>query len=212
MLFPALYKHSRRKNRTVCEALEQNKWIADVDYSLTPGLITEFVSLWMMLDGTTLSHDREDRIVWLHTSDGQYSAKSAYKLHFHGLTASATATLTWKTKAPPKCRFFCWLLLQNRIWTAARLQLRHWPNEYFCQLCLRNLETASHLFLECPVTKTIWHRVAEKIHAPCLSPANWDSGSELNEWCLLMLERSPVATRAGTASFIMLVFWEIWRE
>jgi hypothetical protein len=29
--------------------------------------------------------------------------------------------ITWQTKAPLKCRFFVWLMLQNRVWMAARL-------------------------------------------------------------------------------------------
>jgi hypothetical protein len=46
MLYPALFNHSKRKNRSVKEALTDNKWIDDVDYSLTEHLIAEFVALW----------------------------------------------------------------------------------------------------------------------------------------------------------------------
>jgi hypothetical protein len=34
-LYPALFSHSRRKNKSVKEALTNNKWIIDVDYSMT---------------------------------------------------------------------------------------------------------------------------------------------------------------------------------
>jgi len=84
-----------------------------------------------------------------------------------------TAENTWRTKAPPKCRFFTWLMLQNRIWTAARLQLRGWPNEYFCPLCIRNQETVSHLFQECCFSKMIWDKVGSWIAAMALRPDNW---------------------------------------
>jgi len=41
-LYPALYKHSKRKNRTVSDALTDNKWIRDVDYDMTERVIGEF--------------------------------------------------------------------------------------------------------------------------------------------------------------------------
>lgn len=133
-------------------------------------IIREFLALWERPEDIELIDDQDDRIVWLLTSDGQYSAKSAYAVQFEGMSKCATAELTWKTKAPPKCRFFIWLLLKNRIWTAARLQLRQWPNEYFCQLCYRSLETSVHLFIECPVTRSIWDRIATWVDVPCFSP------------------------------------------
>jgi hypothetical protein len=123
-LYPALFSHSRRKNRSVKEALTDNKWIIDVDYSMTEQLISEFVVLWGRLQEVELIPTQEDRITWLHTSDGRYTARSAYELQFIGSIASATAGISWRTKAPLKCHFFVWLMLQNRIWTAARLQLR----------------------------------------------------------------------------------------
>ena len=43
-------------------------------------------------------------------------------------------------------KMFMWLLHNNQLWcNNDRLQKRGWPNGYFCQLCLRNLETSMHL-------------------------------------------------------------------
>ena len=44
---------------------------------------------------------------------------------------------------------------QDRIWTAARLQLWGWRNNYFCALCERLLETSLHLFIECPYSRKV---------------------------------------------------------
>jgi len=148
-LYPALYKHNKRKNRTVKDAVIGNKWIQDIDYNMTVTLLTQFIALWQRLQPITLRPEEKDSITWRQTADGQYSAKWAYQLQFIGKTQSMTANITWATKAPPKCRFFIWLMLQNRVWTAARLLLREWPNEYFCPLCVRNLETIFHLLQEC---------------------------------------------------------------
>jgi hypothetical protein len=212
VLYPALYKHSKRKNRSVLDAMTQNRWIRDIDYNMTQQLIAEFIDLWQRVHDVVLVESQEDRIVWMHTGDGQYSAKSAYDLQMEGATRCKTAKLTWKTKAPPKCKFFLWLLMQGRIWMAARLQLRGWPNEYFCQLCIRNLETAAHLFMECCVVKSIWERVAYWVRAPNLAPGNWAHTDNLQEWVLNMADVQPKTVKEGIKSLLMLVIWEIWRE
>lgn len=76
-LFPALFQHSKRKNRTVKDALTDSKWVRDVDHNMSAQIIGEFVDLWVRIQDTQLLPAQEDRITWLHTSDGQYTAKSA---------------------------------------------------------------------------------------------------------------------------------------
>lgn len=140
------------------------------------------MSLWIRLQGVAVQPTQEDKITWLHTVDGQYTARSAYKIQFLGMTSSMIAETTWKTKAPPKCRFFTWLMLQNCIWTAARLMLRQWPNGYFCQLCVRNLETTSHLFQECGYSRNVWDKVGSWIGAAAIRPTNWTPTQDLGQW------------------------------
>ena len=43
--------------------------------------------------------------------------------------------------------------------TVHMLQWREWVNNYFCALRERNLETAFHLCVERPVTRTIWEAI-----------------------------------------------------
>uniref|UniRef100_A0A452ZDX2 Uncharacterized protein n=1 Tax=Aegilops tauschii subsp. strangulata TaxID=200361 RepID=A0A452ZDX2_AEGTS len=50
--------------------------------------IREFFTLWMLLDDVHLEEHREDDITWKHSNDGMYSAASAYKAQFLGLTLS----------------------------------------------------------------------------------------------------------------------------
>ena len=48
-LYLALFKHSKRENKTVSDALADDKWISDVDYSMTEWVVEEFISLWTCL-------------------------------------------------------------------------------------------------------------------------------------------------------------------
>jgi hypothetical protein len=117
-LYPTLFRHSRRKNRTVKDAITSDKWVSDVDHNMTVQLIEEYLSLWARLQGVILLPQQEDRILWLHTSDCKYTASSAYRIQFAGMVKSMTAVNTWKTKAPPRCQFFTWLMLHNKSWHA----------------------------------------------------------------------------------------------
>ena len=116
--------------------------------------------------------------------------------------------LIWKVWATPRCKFFIWLLLQDRVWTAARLQLRGWENNYFYVLCERNLETAVHLFIECPYARRVWTLVATWSNCTNLQPSSWTDHHDMEEWFMAM-------TNDGTkaAHFLaILTTWDIWKE
>ena len=103
-------------------------------------------------------------------------------------------------------------MLKDRIWIAARLQRRGWPNEYFCQLCIRNLETTQHLFCECHVSRKVWEGIANWIQAPFLLPANWKDSPTMSEWFTDLIAPADPTFRPGLQSMVMLTIWEIWRE
>jgi hypothetical protein len=75
-MFLRLYHHSRRKNRTVAEALTNKTWIADLMHSITPDILAEYVMLWLVIDaaGFDPTDQRQDEIVWMRSASGEYSA------------------------------------------------------------------------------------------------------------------------------------------
>ena len=139
-LFPSLYTHVKRKKRTVREAVFDGKLIQDIAHNLNAEILRDFVELWKLIHTLHLdqSCEQEDTIVWTLESSGEYSAKSAYEIQFCGQTFSNFPKLIWKAWATPRIKFFLWLLLQDRVWTAARLQLRGWENNYF-MLCVKGI-------------------------------------------------------------------------
>lgn len=180
----AVHKHSKRKNRTVREALLNLKWVCDVAYNLNHELLDEYFRLWSAIErvGFDRNATDEDTITWTLESSWEYSAKSAYTIQFAGQITSSHPILIRRVWAPLKCRFFTWLLLQNRLWTAARLQLRGWENNYFCALYERSLETAQHLFFKCPVSREVWQLVASWSGCNRLNPNSWAEAQDVEDW------------------------------
>ena len=93
----------------------------------------------MVLDDLT-----NDRFIWRWTVDEMCSASSAYRAFFIGMTSLRGAKELWKARAPPKCKFFFWLLLHDRLWTAARRKRRGLQDGDVCALCDQEQETAQH--------------------------------------------------------------------
>ena len=201
------------KNCTVQKALDDNFWInhLNLQQGFEVAHIHEFVTLWDLTANTHLDLDTPDSIQWKFTTDGKYSASSAYKMQFEGLTHTNLNASVWKVWAPPKCKFFAWLVLQNRIWTADRLQKRGWPNCGNCPLCNRVQESADHLLYKCRFTIRIWKEILAWCGMTSLTPAEWANEPCINIWWTnLALQKGK--ERKAMASMLMLVSWELWKE
>ena len=78
LLFPLLFKHSKRKNRTVAEALSEEQWIRVVPYDLAVPLLDEFVRLWGLIEDVLFNagNTEADTITWTRTESREYTLHS----------------------------------------------------------------------------------------------------------------------------------------
>jgi hypothetical protein len=114
-------------------------------------------------------------------------------------------------QAPPKCKLFAWLIIQNRVWTADRLQKRGWPSCVLCKLCNQVQESADHLLYKCRFTTRIWIELKEWLGLHDVDPRAWHNRRTVKEWWTKsILQRGQ--SRKAMASLAMLVSWEIWKE
>ena len=78
--------------------------------------------------------------------------------------------MVWKNWAPPKCKLFSWLIIQNRVWTADRLERRGWPNGRLCPLCCCEDETARHLLFTCRFSIRLWGMIKNWLNIGDFNP------------------------------------------
>ena len=119
--------------------------------------------------------------------------------------------MVWKNWAPPKCKLFSWLIIQNRVWTADRLERRGWPNGRLCPLCRREDETARHLLFTCRFSIRLWGMIKNWLNVGDFNPPNWVAFNDVQSWW----EHLAIANgrrRKAIPSLLMLVTWEIWNE
>lgn len=133
LAFPAVFKHSRRKNRTVCAALADDTWIKDLRHGNIMPLLHDILAMARAVRQAVMEarHGEPDEITWSLEASGCYTAKSAYKAQFHGSHTTNFRQIFWDTWAPGKLKIFSWLLYLDRLWCNDRLQRRGWDNNYF---------------------------------------------------------------------------------
>lgn len=79
----------------------------------------------------------------------------------------------WKSKVPPKIKFFMWFLENNTLLTKDNIVRRKWFVDPSCCLCTHN-ETIEHLFFTCPIARMIWGNVVKCLDT-LLIPNNMES-------------------------------------
>jgi hypothetical protein len=110
--------------RVVAEALHNDRWISDIQGSLSVTALVRYVRIWERMQAIVLDHGRDDKFIWKWAGNQQYSSSSAYRAFFHGQCSIPGAKELCNVAVPPRFRFFIWLALLDRCWTSARLQ-RH---------------------------------------------------------------------------------------
>jgi hypothetical protein len=95
--------------------------------------------------------------------------KSAYGAFFLGSIKFGPWRKIWKTWAP-RCKFFIWLVLLGRVWTADRLAKRNLPHPEACPLCDQEVETINHLLVGCAFVREVWTITLQRFGLIHLAP------------------------------------------
>lgn len=177
---PSLFKLTRLKRLTVAQAMDSDRWMTGLHRITSTDQLHEFTALWIRLQGLELTNE-DDQIAWNLNANAKYSSASAYDVQFAGAFSPIDFSKLWRSKAQPKCKMFFWLWLRQRILTDDNLQLRGIDHGDKCSLCDQEQETATHLVLNCPFARSVWHLLAQWANCPGLfvmpmqfeNPAAW---------------------------------------
>ena len=196
--------------RTVLEALANRKWISDIKGALSVGVLVDYLNLWELLSEIVLQPEVEDKHIFSIAADGKYSAKSAYEGLFAGSTSFGLYHLIWKTWAPPKCRFFLWLVANKRCWTADRLAKRGLDHPARCLFCDQEAETIDHILVSCVFTRVFWFTLLKPFGFQSLTPQ--PGHSSFMAWWEQISGLASGIPGKGLNSLVALGAWITWKH
>jgi hypothetical protein len=108
----------------------------------------------------------------------------------------------WKSKCTPTVKFFCWLVLSDRLNSKNMLKRRHFiiNSEYQCLMCTYPLEkTTEHMIFHCPFS----HNCLQVLGM------NWQtSGNRLQ----IFEEGKTRWHKPLFMELFMLASWNIWKQ
>ncbi|KAK0599781.1 hypothetical protein LWI29_008576 [Acer saccharum] len=134
-------------------------------------------------------HSGCDRVIWGWSKCGNFSVKTA----FLGLIEADSLPLwkwsfQWKTRMPPRIRYFLWILLQGKILTNHHRAARGLTSDPSCPRCAAGIEDLSHLVRSCSHTTEIW----KKTLCSCTQSASFQGS--LDDWFFENLRNNNVVS------------------
>lgn len=120
-------------------------------------VLCEYVMPWEKIEDIQSQPLQSDRFVWRWTESGQYSASSAYRSFFVGMSSLLGAKDIWRSTVPPKVKFFFWLAIHGGLWAV-------------CALCDQDDETTDHLLTACVFAREVWYCLLRAVGLQQLTP------------------------------------------
>jgi hypothetical protein len=148
-------------------------------------------------------------VEYLRISEYSYQSESAYRVFFLGTIKFGPWKRIWKSWPPLRCKFFIWLLLKNKCWTADRLARRGLPHSIISPLCDQEQETMQHLLISCVFPREVWAMVFTCLGLPTHIPQ--PSGRSFSGWWFGVINQVPKEVK-GMNSSIILVAWKVWKH
>ena len=174
--------------------------------------LENLANLTVILDRVHLNEELTDLRIWLPENFGYFSSKSAFGAlqKLDGLQDFPFYGYIWKSGIPARIKFFAWSLSLGRVNTYDVLQRKRpfqclFPN--WCVMCKRELESSTHLFLQCEFAKSLWLKVWREFG---LALVTLDNILDLLKVCTHA--RWNKLVRALWVLVVRAVLWGIWKE
>jgi hypothetical protein len=198
--FLELYTHCRMQEMTVNQAVQgelQNSLVPrrTVVADLQLGHVIEIIEQQQLQD------TRDRRQSPLFKKNGEVDTSMLYRaLKTTETSPDPWAKFVWNNKAPPRVKFFAWLLSQGKIQCKTNLAKKRIVQNIDCDVCQAAEETPAHVIFGCPAAKQFWEAVQIQ------TDENW------NIQALQGITQPPHIPAKHFETFILLCCWHIWKR
>jgi ribonuclease HI len=142
---------------SVADFILNQQWFVPLDVQIA------FPTL-LLLQFSIPLEDKEDKLVWIHTTHGDLTLKDAYSFFSTpGLNVSWAKSI-WNIAIPPSKSFLVWRLFHHKMPTDEILSAKGMHLPSMCCLCNKEAETTPYVFLHCQFARTLWNWLAAIIN------------------------------------------------
>jgi hypothetical protein len=143
-------------------------FIENSQWKIPSCLLHAYPTLKFLIEKITIPLiDKEDKLLWTFSHDGDLSLKDAFSFHCTGGQNIGWAKIIWNTSIPPSKSMIIWRCLHLKMPTDENLSMRGCNLPSMCSLCGNNVESAKHLFLDCIFSQNIWNWLASIVQVNC---------------------------------------------
>ncbi|XP_075496416.1 uncharacterized protein LOC142533498 [Primulina tabacum] len=182
----------------VSHFLSDGAWDFDLLSSVVPPSVAETITLIPIASG------EHDSAIWVHSSDGFFSLKSAWELVRLRDQVSDIFTPCWGSWLRPTMSLFLWRFWHQWLPVDDVLQRRGFELASKFQCC-EMPETFTHIFIDSPLARSVWHYFGAVFHVRI--PLTSDFRLFLSAW-----KRHPGWTPRGHVKEFLpfIVLWFLW--
>jgi hypothetical protein len=144
--------------------------------------------------------DQDRRKSPLLRSDRDLDTSALYSaLKTADATPDAWSKIVWKNKAPPRVKFFAWLLSKSRIQCKKNLARKGIVDSESCDVCNSAAETTAHILFGCTSARQFWQAVG------VITEEDWAIEKLMEIQCPYHIPQRHFGT------FLLLCTWHIWK-
>lgn len=124
---------------------------------------------------------------------------------FLGLTTSTIILVFWKPLAPPKCKFFVCLVIQDRLWRRIDCNRGDGLTVWFVNRAILIWRRRHTSFSNSYFSHRIWMVVASWLGLHDFHPGSWSVDASVSSWWMGATTTNQSHLRKAIASLIMLI-------
>ncbi|XP_004963682.1 uncharacterized protein LOC101781465 [Setaria italica] len=198
-LFPLLISHATNTQLSVKQAMTDSlqRYLAP---RLSRRAADELSELESLLAQVVLREGADLRSSPLASDPSGLGARDVYSklMETAGSPAPPFVKFVWINRAPPRVKFFTWLLVQERIHCRANLKKKKILTEASCELCGLE-ETCDHIIFHCSFATSIWSSLEIDTSASSVTS-------------LWTVPHPTIAPGKHYSTFLILLCWSLWKH
>ncbi|GJS32135.1 putative reverse transcriptase domain-containing protein [Tanacetum coccineum] len=158
--FPRMYALETQKNISVALKLSHDDLLCSFRRAPRAGAEElQYIQLVKIMEGITL-FDSKDRWRWSLEGCGEFTVASVRNLLDANSLPVVSSKTRWIKAVPIKVNIHAWKVKLDILPTRLNISKRGMDIEsILCPLCEKNVESSSHIFFTCPISREIFRKV-----------------------------------------------------